>query len=335
MSLNEKGANRVSVAVCDPRTLVSALIQDERVYKEKEISLRLVWDPHALSTLLHASFVFDTLVAQLPFLVGLKEVLGYSFLELFGKRLEDLKESGFVSPDASRFLEDDVLKEIRALAGFLEKIHKSELEVARLSGFQWQNIHIPIEHSLLYCSKGGLPFIGTESLSDSRASRSLPADVPVNRAFAVIHDILELELPGLNVASLGDIIEIRNTQGAQEFRAVVREIVDEITLCLNDDPSAIHEAVPRWNRRKQEATDLLAREYKSDVSSWSVVKAGFSALLNIAGIVPGVAFFSTSAGFLKDGFEFTRLLQKRKRLHRTGFLSFLAELRTDNQRKNG
>lgn len=299
-----------AVAVCDPRIVAGAIFSDEAAYQERNVGLRMSWDVATLPILTHVALLFDTVIADPLLLMGLKPILGYNFIELFGPTIKKVQECGFMAFNPAEYVPEEDRDRLKQLQQFLSDVQSTERNVRAMANDTTASFSNTVENALLYSTLGGLPFIG----SDGRIQGPSPPGehpLPVNsRSFTVLSQILSIELPNLRVTTLDTVLDIRATSGASEFRQIMRELIATLSTELLDEPRDIERIIKKWNRVKNEAIDVLINEFRSDVTGWSPVKAGFSILLDIAGFIPGVSIATGTAAASKDAAEFLAILAK-------------------------
>jgi hypothetical protein len=321
-------AVKSAVAMCDPRIVAGAIFSDEGAYRVKNVELRMTWDTATLPILTHAAFLFDTVIAEPLMIMGLKPILGYNFLEIFGSTIKKVQECGFVAFNPADYVAEDHRDRLNKLLQFLSELRTTERGVRAMASDTTASWSDPVESALLYSRLGGLPFVG----SDGRIQPpTLPTQTPAptdTRHFTILAEILSVELPNLRATTLDDVLDIRSTTGAEDFRQIMRELVATLSTDILDDPTDLERIIRKWSQVKNEAVDVLVNEFRSDISGWSPVKAGFSVLLDIAGFIPGVSIAAGTTAAIKDTGEFLKFLAKKKKLRELGFLSFLAEIRS-------
>jgi hypothetical protein len=324
-----------ALAVCDPRVVAGALFADEAAYLEKQVPLRVVWDAATLPILTHAAFLFDTILAEPVLLMGLKPILGHNYLELFGSTLKKVQECGFMEFDPIDHVPDDKRDHLKKLQQFLGEVHATDRKVRAMANDESVSLSAPVERALLYSRLTGLPYIGSERFIQALGMR-LPQKNPSQLChFTVLDQILSVELPNLRVSTLDDVLSLRSTAGASEFRKVMMDLVTALNTELLDDPSGLSKVTARWHRLKNEAMDLLIKEFRSGINSWSSVKAGFSVLVDIAGFIPGVSIATGVIAASKDTAEFAANLARKRKFKELGFISFLSELRAKSSQPDG
>ena len=316
-----------SIAVCDPKIIASAIFSDESAYQERGVSLRMSWDVATLPTLLHVALLFDTVIADPLLIMGLKPILGYNFLELFGNTIKKVQDCGFVAFNPKEFVPEKEHDRLNKLQKFLSDVQDTERSVKAIANDTSVSFAGTMENALLYSTIGGLPFVGSNGRIQAPTGPSQHPAPSDSRPFTVLSQILSIELPKLQVQSLDDVLDIRATSGATDFRHIMRELVATLSTEFLDEHQDIERIITKWNEVKNQAVDVLANEFRSEVSGWSPVKAGFSVLLDIAGFIPGVSVASGSLAAAKDVAQFLNALEKRTKLKEVSFLSFLTEVR--------
>ncbi|WP_136810790.1 hypothetical protein [Desulfosediminicola flagellatus] len=308
-------------------------MSDEYAYCEKKVELRMTWDLATLPILTQTALLFDTVVADPLLMMGLKPILGYSYLELFGSTIKKVQESGFMAFNPTSYIHEDDHDRLKKLQQFLKELHNTEERVRTIandSNVSWSGT---VENALLYSRIGGLPFVGSNGCIQPP---TLPNQCPLtndSRPFTVLNRILSIELPELRVSTLDDILDIRATKGAKDFRQIMRDLVSALSTELLNDPNDTELIITRWNHVKNDAIDVLVNEFKSDISGWTSMKAGLSILLDIAGFIPGVSIATGTVAATKDTADFLSLLDKKKTFKELGFLSFLTDLRSKSTNK--
>jgi hypothetical protein len=316
------------VAVCDPRIIVGAILSDEAAYRAKNVEVRVISDPATFPILTQAALLFDTILADPIIMGGLKPILGHGFFELFGDTLKKAQASGFIAFNPVDYIPKDKRDRLKRLQNFLSDVNTTEREVGAVAGEPTDIFAATVDNAMLYSKLGSLPFVGANG---GVRAPTLPTQQSVSTdllPFTVLTEILSVELPLLQVTTLDDILEIRATKGATEFRQIIRQLVTSLRTELLEEAGDPARILKMWTQVKNEAVDLLITEFRSEVQGWSPTKAAFSVLLDIGGFIPGVSIVTGSMAAAKDTAELLSVLAKRKKLKDLGFLCFLAEVRS-------
>lgn len=332
-NLSITGTAQSAFAVCDPRVVAGALFSDEAAYRDKHVPLRMSWDEATLPILTYAAFLFDTVIAEPVLFVGLEEILGHTFFDLFGNTLKKVQKSGFMAFNTTEYLSESRRARFEELRKFLAKVQESESAVRALAGDTSVSFSAPIESALLYSQLAKIPFIGPDGYM---AGPGFGNSVLAQRSdpFTVLSQVLSIELPNLHVTTLDDVLDIRTTKGAKEFRQIVQNLLVNLNKEVMENPGDNSRILENWTRVKNQAVDVLADEFRSEIRGWARVKAGFSILLDIAGFIPGISIATGAVSTTKDTIDFVKMVSKRKRMKDVGFLCFLAEMRSKNLLKD-
>lgn len=328
--MTKRETDRVAVAVCDPRVMMSLLLADTAAYEKRDIPLRFTLDPTALSIAASASFIFDRLTSEPVVLLGMEDLIGINFSEMFADTIKRVQDVDFFDFNPAQYVPHSAREPLHRVRNFLDSINRADERVAHLSRRPAGTVDAAVRSAVAHARFAKLPLVcsALDGVSEPVVGTTLAS---VGPAFEVLSEVLSVEVPDLRVESLADLLDIRGAAGAEAFRQVFREFLWELEKVAEDDLRATESVIVRWNRIKNEATDLLVNEFRNDIQGWGAVSAGMSVLLGVAGFIPGASLFAGAASLSKDTAELTKRLE-RKRSREYGFLSFLADLRSRTPR---
>jgi hypothetical protein len=209
--------------------------------------------------------------------------LATTFLDIFGSTIKKVQQCGFISFNSMDHVPEGKQNHLKKLQLFLAELQVTARRVKAMAKDENVSLSAPVESALLYSRFTGLPYFGSDQFIQASGKKTQQQGSDKSRYFTVLTEILSVELPNLRVSSLDDVLSIRSTPGAGQFRRVMMELLPALSTELLDEPGDLRKIVERWNQTKNDAVDVLVREFRSDINGWSTVKAGFSVLLDIAG----------------------------------------------------
>ncbi len=302
---------------------------DEDAYLEKGIKARFRIDPSALPTLAAASLIFDEFTSHPIMGLGLKPIVGFNFLELFGSTIKKLGDSGLVHFDLEARVPHESRDKLHRITEFLKEVQNTEKALYRRVNMSLQDPFADTqEHDLVYGRITKLPIVAPISRLASPIGQTIPELRDQKRRFEILREVLAIEVPNFEVKTLDDVLEIRRAYGAQEFRKVFRMFYHNLGDSGVENYTTISAGVAQhWNRLKNEAIDLLTKEFKSEIRGWGTITAGISVLLDLAGFIPVVSTLTSGVSVAKDAKELVDQLSRRHRAKEFGWLCFLTDLR--------
>jgi hypothetical protein len=321
------------LAIVDPNLVLNAMLLDEEAYVIHAVPGRFAVDPHAAQMILAAALLFDT-VYSLPVLAtdtaGCDDFLGLGFSRLFRGTLVKLQDSGFINFGLEGLVPRDRKAEMDAAIAFLDRVHAAENQARTLVGTPPDVWLGALETNLALGRCTGVP-VFTSSFPIVSPHSHVENPHQSCSPLQILQSVLSFEVPVLEVDSLDDILRIRNTSGAQDFRRVIYSMWNQVRMTPGNDEQRATRALRLWTDMRSEALHLIASEFGPRVTAWNVVKGGLCLMLDLAGFVPGFSALGASIGAAKDMANLRSLLRRKSLAQNLAAFAFVADIRGGNR----
>lgn len=314
--------------LCEPLMAMHLVLSDENAFIKKGVNLIPQANEEIFKSFSQANFIFDKIVSQPFYIPNLKELLGCNFFELFESTFNKLEKSEWVDFGVEAYIPKEKKEHIDKLISFVQDYKNITREVSSKRGKSDLGIPPPYE-MMIYSKLLEIPLFSTNEKLDISNLQSNFATETEDKRLQTLTTILDIELPNLKIKNLDELLDVRNTQGAIEFRRAFNTFYSTFIQVEEPNLTTIYK---EWNYFKTEALDLLVQEFKNDIKNWETMKIGSSIALNIAGFIPGISLVTGSIATLKDSKELVNQIAKQKRAKEFSWLCFITETRNKFQK---
>jgi len=299
----------------DSLNTMHLILSDRTGYQKIDTNIIPAPNSAIFNSFVLASFITDEIFSEKFYITGIKDIVGANFFDLYGATLNKLNNSNWINFDLENEIDKEDRERVKKIVDFTSDYVK--LEQSLEDNENMKSKGIPPPYRLMTYSRAlDIPMF--EPNFNNYSYRH-------NSKFVVAKELLEFELPTLKINSLDELIDVRNTNGAIQFRKIFDSFYRN--HLSNDSIDDHGDLLKSWNDIKTAAYDILLEEFQKDISTWETMKASASVALNIAGFIPGVSLITGTIGTIKDSNELISQVMKKKKAENLAWLTFLSTIK--------